>query len=65
MENNGWFVCLAPYDDPEIALVVFLNHGYSGSSATQAAKDFLEYYFELDENDNAQNTPSEGSLLTD
>ena len=65
LENNGWFVCLAPYDDPEIALVVFLNHGYSGSSATQAAKDFLEYYFELDENDNAQNTPSEGSLLTD
>lgn len=45
LENNGWFVCFAPYDKPDIAIVVFVPHGYSGAMCSYAAKDFLNWYF--------------------
>ena len=32
-ESNAVFVCFAPYDDPEIALAVVVEHGGSGSAA--------------------------------
>lgn len=65
LENNGWFVGLAPYgDDPEIAIVVFLNHGYSGSSSTDTAKDFFQYYFDSkQEKQDSIDKVNEGSLI--
>ncbi len=45
LENNAWFVCFAPYENPEIAIVVFVPHGYSGAMCSYAAKDFLNWYF--------------------
>ena len=29
LENNGWFVCFAPLDNPKVAIVVYVPHGYS------------------------------------
>ena len=46
LENNAWFVCFAPFDDPEIAVVVFVPHGYSGGMASIAARDFVKWYLE-------------------
>lgn len=46
LENNAWFVALAPKDDPEIAVVSFIPNGYSGGHATQAARDFIGWYLD-------------------
>lgn len=45
-EDDAWFVCFAPYDDPEVAVLVFLEEaGFGGSNAAPLARDILEYYF--------------------
>ena len=45
LENNGWFVCFAPLDNPKVAIVVYVPHGYSGAMCSYAAKDFLNWIF--------------------
>lgn len=49
LENNAWFVCFAPHDDPEIAICVFIPHGYSGGMASIAARDFIDWYLDQTE----------------
>ena len=49
LENNSWFVCFAPYDNPEIAVACFIPNGYSGSEAAKAPRDFIKWY--LDQKD--------------
>ncbi|MBR4079452.1 MAG: hypothetical protein IKK29_04515, partial [Christensenellaceae bacterium] len=63
LENNGWFVCFAPIDDPEIAVVVSLPHGAAGIRSGQAAVDFLQYYFDAQNAVAETEQPAEGSLV--
>ncbi len=49
LENNSWFVCFAPYENPEIAVACFIPNGYSGSEACKAPRDFIKWY--LDQKD--------------
>lgn len=49
LENNAWFVCFAPNDEPEIAICVFIPHGYSGGMASIAARDFIDWYLDQTE----------------
>ena len=44
--DNGAFVCYAPYDDPEIAIVVYGEKAGHGSTMGQIAKALLDTYFE-------------------
>lgn len=44
LENNSWFVAFAPYDEPEIAVAVFIPNGYSGGESAPAAKAFIDWY---------------------
>lgn len=44
--TNGWFVGFAPYDTPEVAVVVILEDGATDSYAAKASKKILEAYFE-------------------
>jgi penicillin-binding protein 2 len=44
-ETHGWFVGFAPYDDPQVAIVVFFERGGGGSDAAPAASQILDYYF--------------------
>ncbi len=44
-ETHGWFVGFAPYDEPEVAVVVFFQRGGGGSDAAPAARAILDYYF--------------------
>lgn len=57
LENNAWFVMLAPYGsetnandevsttiEPEIAVVVFIPSGHSGGEASVAAREFVGWY---------------------
>ncbi len=50
IENTSWFVCYAPREEPEIAIVVCVPYGLSGSSSAPAMEDILAYYFAQSEN---------------
>src|SRR6266550_3649981 len=43
--THGWFVGFAPYNDPQIAVVVFVQQGSGGNDASPAAAKILDYYF--------------------
>ncbi|MBE6958225.1 MAG: hypothetical protein E7447_03610 [Ruminococcaceae bacterium] len=43
--DNGAFVCYAPFDDPEIAIVVYGERAGHGSTMGQIAKALLDAYF--------------------
>jgi penicillin-binding protein 2 len=45
LRDNGWFVFFAPRDQPEIAGVVFLEHGVHGSNAALIARHLMETFF--------------------
>jgi len=44
-ETHGWFVGFAPYDDPQIAVAVFVQRGGGGQEAAPAAAQIFDYYF--------------------
>lgn len=48
-ENNGVFVCFAPYDDPEVAVSIVIEQGGSGSALASTAVNILNAYFSADE----------------
>ena len=45
---NGWFVGFAPYDEPEIAVVVLIENAGSGSNTAPVAKEIIKEYFGTD-----------------
>jgi len=46
-QPHGWFVGFAPYDDPEIAVGVFVeNGGGGGTSAAPVAQQIFQAYFD-------------------
>ncbi len=45
LRDNGWFVFFAPRDNPEIAGVVFAEHGEHGSNAATIARHIMATYF--------------------
>jgi penicillin-binding protein 2 len=53
-KEHGWFTGYAPYNNPEIAVVVFLEQGGGALSAAPVAGKILSYYF--DRKNNAQRT---------
>lgn len=55
---NAWFAGFAPFDEPEISVVVFVENGGHGSYTAEVARDIMEEYFfantnEIEENINA------------
>lgn len=44
-ETHGWLVGFAPYENPEVAVVVFVQRGSGGQDAAPAAAKILDYYF--------------------
>ncbi len=45
LRDHGWFAFFAPRDNPEIAGVVFIEHGEHGSNAAPIARHVMETYF--------------------
>jgi penicillin-binding protein 2 len=43
-ETHGWFTGFAPYEEPEIAVAVFLKHGIGGTHAAPVARSIFETY---------------------
>ncbi len=44
-KTNAWFVGFAPFDNPEIAIVVFVRNGGSGGYTAEVARDIIAQYF--------------------
>ncbi len=45
--NHALFVCYAPYENPEIAVVTRIAYGYTSNYAARTTKDVIQYYFDL------------------
>ena len=46
LENNAWMVAFAPYENPEIAICVYIPHGYSGAYCSITVREICKYYLE-------------------
>ena len=47
-DSHAWFTSFAPYDDPEIATVVFVYGGGEGAvAAMPVSAEIMNYYFQL------------------
>lgn len=44
-KTNGWFAGFAPYDDPEIAIVVVVENVTHGGYTAEVARDIFQEYF--------------------
>ena len=60
-EAHAVFVCFAPYDDPEIAVAMVVEHGASGSTLASMSADVLNYYFSSQET--REEIPEENTLI--
>lgn len=47
--NHAWFVCFAPYDHPQIAVVVFMDQsgGFGAVNAAPVAQAIVQSYFHI------------------
>ena len=45
IENTCWFAAITPREDPEIAIVVFIPNGLSGSSGAVAIEEIVRYWY--------------------
>ncbi len=48
LASHGWYSGFAPYDEPEVAIVVYLEYGVGATHAGPVAKEILTAYFSTD-----------------
>lgn len=64
-KTNAWFVGFAPYDDPEIAVVVIVENGKHGNYTAEVVLEIMKDYFNLtDENDEVTDSNIQEPLET-
>ena len=54
LENNAWMIAFAPFEEPEIAVCVYIPHGYSGAYCSITVREIIDYYMDnrlLDQDD--------------
>lgn len=61
--DNGLFVGYAPFDEPEIAIAVVIEHGNSGGDVVPVVKDVLDAYFNNYEEPQSDINNETGALL--
>ena len=65
--NNAVFIAYAPFENPQIAVSVVLEHGVRGTNAAQVARDIFDAYFNLNADiaptDAAGTAPQSDGLL--
>lgn len=62
IENTSWFVAFIPYEKPEIAIVVCIPNGLSGSSSATTVKEVFKFYMDRKKTEAKQNIPEINSL---
>jgi len=65
LRDNGWFVFFAPRDNPQIAGVVFLEHGIHGGNAARVTHHILDTFFAKREGRPLPPPPSHDDLRLD
>ena len=60
-QSHAVFVCFAPYENPEVAMSIVVEHGGSGGELAAIASDVLSYYFSARETQEA--IPQENTLI--
>ena len=56
---NAWFAGFAPFDNPEIAVVVMVENGGHGNYTAEAVRDIMAEYFGM----NVQNVSEDVTAL--
>lgn len=44
--NHAWFVSFAPYENPEIAVIVMIPNGFTSANSAELASKIYRYYFD-------------------
>ncbi len=65
LRDNGWFVFFAPRDNPQIAGVVFLEHGVHAGNAASVAHHVLDTFFAKQEGRPLPSPPTHEGLHLD
>ena len=47
LASHAWYIGFAPYDDPEVAIVVYLEYGVGATHAGPVAREILTAYFRM------------------
>jgi len=58
-DSYAWFVGFAPYEDPEIAVVVFIPQGGHGAYGTPIARDIIAHYLGVEVQEHADQQESD------
>jgi len=48
-DTHGWFAGFAPYKNPEVAVLVFVQNGKGPQHAAHRVADIMRYYFKVPE----------------
>ena len=59
--DHSTYIIFAPYDNPQIAISVVLEHGHSGFASGTIVRNILDYYFFSDDNSSKEAVP--GTVL--
>lgn len=62
--TNGWFVGFAPFDDPEIAVVVLVENGGHGGYTAEVAKKIIAEYFGMNAKKVDENMSASSNVQT-
>ncbi|MEX2158830.1 MAG: penicillin-binding protein 2 [Dehalococcoidia bacterium] len=55
--SHGWYSAYAPFENPEIAVTVFLEKGIGATNAGPIAKQIFDYYFDRQRLAQTEGTP--------
>lgn len=53
--TNGWFVGFAPFDNPEVAVVVLVENAGHGNYTAEVAKNIFAEYFGMNSKEVSEN----------
>lgn len=59
---NAWFAGFAPYNDPEIAVVVMVENGGHGNYTAEAVRDIMAEYFGMNTQDVTESMSAESYM---
>lgn len=59
---NAWFVGFAPFDDPEIAVVVVVENGGHGSYTAEVVREIIAEYFGMNINQMTEDMTAESEI---
>lgn len=58
----AWFAGFAPYDNPEIAVVVMVENGRHGSYTAEVVRDIISEYFGMNVKDVVENMSARSEI---